>query len=154
MVLNLPLDECIDNTHILWIKRKRKTEKKQKENSNKRSKAEKGKERDHLKKTSLGPLRQAQRLDTSETKKTMLKQRAQTTKAHKSSPCTYASSPWTSANSGHKPVRPVPTTGQAGSTKTGQTGFQNRLGRFHTADHTPKNQKCKRNAQAPPWLLG
>jgi hypothetical protein len=73
-------------------KEKRKTEKKQKENSNKRSKAEKGKERDHLKKTSLGPLKQGQQLDTSETK-TMLKQRAQTTKAHKSSPCTYASSP-------------------------------------------------------------
>jgi hypothetical protein len=53
----------------------------------------------------------------------MLKQRAQTTKAHKSSPYTYASSPWSSANSGHKPVRPVPITGQAGSTKTGQADF-------------------------------
>jgi hypothetical protein len=37
----------------------------------------------------------------------MIKQRAQTTKAHKSSPYTYASSPWTSANTGHKPVRPI-----------------------------------------------
>jgi hypothetical protein len=37
-------------------------------NSSKRSKAEKGKEQDHLKKTSLGALRQGQRLDTSETK--------------------------------------------------------------------------------------
>jgi hypothetical protein len=45
----------------------------------------------------------------------MLKQRAQTTKAHKISPCTYACSPWTSANPGHKPVRLV--------SKTGQTGF-------------------------------
>jgi hypothetical protein len=79
--------------------------------------------------------------------KNMLKQRAQTTKAHKSSPCTYASSPWTIANSGHKPVRPVPITGQAGSTKTGKIGFQNRSGRFHTADYTPKSQKCKRNAK-------
>jgi hypothetical protein len=31
--------------------------------------------------------------------------------------------PWTSANSGHKPIRPVPITGQAGSTKTGQADF-------------------------------
>jgi hypothetical protein len=53
---------------------------------------EKSKEQDHLKKTSLGPLRQGQRLDTSETK-TMLKQRAQTTKANKSSPSTYTNSP-------------------------------------------------------------
>jgi hypothetical protein len=30
MVLNLPLDECIDNTHMI-SKEKRKTEKKQKE---------------------------------------------------------------------------------------------------------------------------
>jgi hypothetical protein len=93
MVLNLPLDECIDNTHTKETREKRKRkETNKKKNSNKRSKAEKGKERDHLKKTSLGPLRKGQRLDTSETK-TMLKQRAQTTKAHKSSPCTYASSP-------------------------------------------------------------
>jgi hypothetical protein len=48
-------------------KRKQKRNK-QKRNFNKRSKAEKGKEQDHLKKTSLGPLRQGQWLDTSETK--------------------------------------------------------------------------------------
>jgi hypothetical protein len=74
------------------MKRKGKQKRNNKKNSNKRSKAEKGNERDHLKKTSLGPLRQGQRLDTSETK-TMLKQTAQITKAHKSSPYTYASSP-------------------------------------------------------------
>jgi hypothetical protein len=49
-------------------KEKEKEKKRIKRNSNKRSKAEKGKEQDHLKKTSLGPLRQGQRLDTSETK--------------------------------------------------------------------------------------
>jgi hypothetical protein len=39
-----------------------------KRNSNKRSKAkEKGKGQDHLKETSIGPLRQGQRLDTSQT---------------------------------------------------------------------------------------
>jgi hypothetical protein len=53
----------------------------------------------------------------------MLKQIAQTTKAYKSFPYTYANSPRTSANSGHKPVRPVPKTGQTGSTKTGQADF-------------------------------
>jgi hypothetical protein len=62
-----------------------KREKKKKRNEQKETptsdrKPNKGKEQDHLKKTSLGPLRQGQRLDTSETK-TKLKQRAQTTKA-------------------------------------------------------------------------
>jgi hypothetical protein len=47
---------------------KEKEKKRIKRNFNKRSKAKKGKEQDHLKKTSLGPLRQGQRLDTSETK--------------------------------------------------------------------------------------
>jgi hypothetical protein len=52
----------------LIISEKEKEKKRIKRNSNKRSKAEKGKEQDHLKKTSLGHLRQGQRLDTSETK--------------------------------------------------------------------------------------
>jgi hypothetical protein len=51
----------------LVIKEKRKKETNKKRDSNKRSKAEKGKEQDHLKKTSLEPFRQGQRLDTSET---------------------------------------------------------------------------------------
>jgi hypothetical protein len=57
-------------THTFGNQREKKREKKRiKRNSNKRSKAkEKGKEQDHLKKTSLGPLRQGQRLDISETK--------------------------------------------------------------------------------------
>jgi hypothetical protein len=56
-------------THTFGSQREKKKEKKQiKRNFNKRSKAEKGKEQDHLKKTSLKPLRQGQRLDTSETK--------------------------------------------------------------------------------------
>jgi hypothetical protein len=59
------------------VKRKRK-ETNKKKNSTSDRKPKKGEEKDHLKKTSLGPLRQGQRLDTSETK-TMLKQRAQTT---------------------------------------------------------------------------
>jgi hypothetical protein len=58
---------------------KKKKRKEQKETPTSDRKLNKGKEQDHLKKTSLGPLRQGQRLDTYETK-TKLKQRAQTTK--------------------------------------------------------------------------
>jgi hypothetical protein len=47
---------------------KEKEKKRIKRNFNKRLKAEKSKEQDHLKKTNLGPLRQGQQLDTSETK--------------------------------------------------------------------------------------
>jgi hypothetical protein len=39
MVLNLPLDECIDNTQDLIIRGKRKRKEMTKRNSNKRSKA-------------------------------------------------------------------------------------------------------------------
>jgi hypothetical protein len=139
------------HTHLV-IREKEKDKKQIKRNSKKRSKAEKGKEQDHLKKTSLGPLRQGQRLNTFETKPCSSKEHKPP--KHTRAPCTYANSPLTSANLGHKPVRPVPITGQTSSTKTGQTGSQIRSGRFRTADHTPKSQKCKRNAQAPSWLLG
>jgi hypothetical protein len=54
-------------------------------------KPKKGKEQDHLKKTSLGHLRQGQRLNTSDTKHAQAK--STTTKEYKSSPCTYANSP-------------------------------------------------------------
>jgi hypothetical protein len=55
----------------------------------------KGKEKDHLKKTSLRPLRQGQKLDTSKTKLCSSKERKppnQSSKNTKSSPCTHASS--------------------------------------------------------------
>jgi hypothetical protein len=68
MVLNLPLDECIDNTHTKLTREKRKKRNEQKETPTSDRKPNKGKEHDHLKMTSLGPLRQGQRLDTSETK--------------------------------------------------------------------------------------
>jgi hypothetical protein len=68
MVLNLPLDECIDNTHTKVTREKRKRkETKKKETPTSDRKPNKGKEQDHLKKTSLGPLRQGQQLNTSET---------------------------------------------------------------------------------------
>jgi hypothetical protein len=133
-------------THTFGKQREKETEKKQiKGNFIKRSKAEKSKEQDHLKKTSLGPLRQGQRLDTSETKPC-------SSKEHKPPKQTRAPPAHMQAPPEQVPL--LAQTGQAGSTKTGQTGFQNRSGRFHTADHTPKSQKCKRNAQTPPWLLG
>jgi hypothetical protein len=69
MVLNLPLDECIDNTHTFGNPREKENEQKLiKETPTSDRKPKKGKEQDHLKETSLGPLRQGQRLDTSETK--------------------------------------------------------------------------------------
>jgi hypothetical protein len=68
---------------------------------------------------------------------------AQTTKAYKSSPWTYAYPPWARANTWHKPVRTVPKTGQGGSTKTGQAGYQNRSGRFGTAVSRPRPPKAK-----------
>jgi hypothetical protein len=60
MVLNLPLDECIDNTHTYSKTREKKKKKKKliKRTPTSDGKPKKGKEQDHLKKTSLGPLRQ------------------------------------------------------------------------------------------------
>jgi hypothetical protein len=78
--------------------------------------------------------------------KTMLKQRAMTTKAYKSSPCTYACSPGTSANPGHKPVRLVP--------KTGQVGCQNQSDHFGTTDHTPQKPKMQKKCISSPLILG
>jgi hypothetical protein len=138
--------------HTFGNQREKGKETNKKKNSNKRSKIEKGKEQDHLKKTSLGPLRQGQRLDTSETKPCLRKE-------HK--PPTHTRAPPTHMQT---PPEQVPTLGTNRSgrfsklfrpvTKTGQAGCQNWSDRFGTADHTPKSQKCKRNAQAPPWLLG
>jgi hypothetical protein len=69
MVLNLPLDECIDNTHDLLPKRKRKEKKLIKEKLQQVIESQiKAKSKITGKRTSLGPLRQGQRLDTSETK--------------------------------------------------------------------------------------
>jgi hypothetical protein len=68
MILNLPLYECIDNTHTKVTREKKKKRNEQKETPTSDRKPNKGKEQDHLKKTNLGPLRQGKWLDTSETK--------------------------------------------------------------------------------------
>jgi hypothetical protein len=87
-------------THTFGNQKKGKNKRnKQKEAPTSDRKPRKGKKQDHLKKTSLGPLRQGQRLDTSETKPC-------SSKEHKHQ--SIQELPWTSANSGHKPVRPVP----------------------------------------------
>jgi hypothetical protein len=75
MVLILPLDECIDNTHTKVTRDKSEKINEQKETPTSDRKPNKGKKQDHLKKTSLGPLRQGQRLDTSETKQNSRKER-------------------------------------------------------------------------------
>jgi hypothetical protein len=65
---------------------KKKKRKEQKETPTSGRKPNEGKEQDHLKKTSLGPLRQGQRLDTSETKRSSSKERKppnQSSKNHK-----------------------------------------------------------------------
>jgi hypothetical protein len=97
MVLHLPLDECIYNTHTKVTREKRKRKQMNKKKLQQAIESQtKGKEQDHLKKTSLGPLRQGQQLDTSETKLCSSKQCKppnQSSKTTKSSPCTHASSP-------------------------------------------------------------
>jgi hypothetical protein len=67
-VLNLPLDECIDNTHKYPIQRKKIKKRNERKNSNKCSKAKQKPKKDHLREKNLDPLRQGQRLDTTEIK--------------------------------------------------------------------------------------
>jgi hypothetical protein len=84
---------------VTWEKRKRK-ETNKKETPTSDQKPNKGKKQDHLKKTSLEPLRQGQWLDTSETNYAQARSASHQTKSSKttkSSPCTHASSPWTNA---------------------------------------------------------
>jgi hypothetical protein len=68
MVLNLPLDECIDNRHILVIKEKRKRIETMRRNSNKQSKAKQRQRARSLERGKTRSLRKGQRLDTTESK--------------------------------------------------------------------------------------
>jgi hypothetical protein len=137
-------------TNTFGKQREKEKEKKQiKRNSNKQSKAEKGKEQDHLKKTSLGPLRQGQRLDTSETKPCSSKEHKPP--RHTGAPPAYMQTPpeqvptLGTKRSGRfrKPVRPVAPKPVRPFLKTGQADFVQQT-------TPPKSQKCKRKAQAPP----
>jgi hypothetical protein len=154
MVLNLPLDECIDNTHIVTWEKKKETDKKKLPTSDRKPK--KGKEQDHLKKTSLGPLgkgnssthpRQncAQAKSTNHQTKTRKQQRAPP--AHMQAPPEPMQLPWTNTC---KPLEenravalaqlwPVANTSltsvqhvNRASTLTGQTGDHDRSNRWHT----------------------
>jgi hypothetical protein len=141
-------------THRFGNQRKgnqKETKQKQnkKRNSNKRSKTEKGKEQDHLKKTNLGPLRQGQRLDTSETKPCSSKEHKPPKQtiappAHMQTP--HEQVPTLGTNrSGRFPilVRPVPPKLVRPVPKTGQADFVQQT-------TPPTSQESKRNAQAPP----
>jgi hypothetical protein len=84
----------------------------------------------------------------------MLKQRAQTTKAHKSSPCTYACSPLNKC-------QPWAQTGQTGSHKRSDRFHQNRSDRFpkqvrlisHSRPH-PQKPKMQKKCTSSPLTLG
>jgi hypothetical protein len=116
---------------------KEKEKKRIKRNSNKRLNAEKGKEQDHLKKTSLGPLSQGQRLDTSETKPC-------SSKDHKPPKHTRTPSAHMQA-----PLEQVPTLGTNWSgrfPKTGQTGSTQQ-----TTPPKAKNAKEKHKLPLGSW---
>jgi hypothetical protein len=68
----------------------------------------------------------------------MLKQRAQTTKAYKSSPWTYANSP--------EQVSTLDTNRQA--------GYQNRSDQFGTVERTPQKPKMQNKCTSSPLTLG
>jgi hypothetical protein len=130
-------------THTFCNKReKEKENKRPKETPTSDRKPGKGKEQDHLKKTSLGPLRQGQRLDTSETKLCSSKEhkppkRTRAPLAHMHTPPEQVPTLDTNRSSRFpKPVRPVPQKPVRPVTKIGQTT-------------PPKSPKCKRNAHAP-----
>jgi hypothetical protein len=101
-------------THTFGNQIEKKKEKKQpKETPTSDRKPKKGKEQDHLKKTSLAPLRQGQRLDTSETKPCSSKEHKPP--KHTRAPTAHMQTPPKQVPTlGTKPVRPVPKTGQTG----------------------------------------
>jgi hypothetical protein len=92
---------------LTTLTKSNKREKKKKRNEQKETPTSdrnpnKGKEQDHLKKTSLGPLRQGQRLDTSETKQGSRKERKppnQSSKNHKELPLHTCKLPLNQCNS-------------------------------------------------------
>jgi hypothetical protein len=140
-------------THTYRNQREKEKEKKRiKKTPISDRKTKKGKEQDHLKKTSLGPLRQGQRLDTSETKPCSNKEHKP--QKHTRAPPTHMHTPpgqvptLGTNRSGRfpKPVRPVSPKQLRPVTKTGKTDLVQQT-------TPPKSQKCKRNALAPPRLL-
>jgi hypothetical protein len=119
-----------------------KREKKRKRNEQKETptsdrEPNKGKEQDHLKKTSHGPLRQGQRLDTFETKQDSSKERKppkQSSKNHKELPLHTCKLPLNQCNSPRMNVcKPLENRAAATtSAHTGQTGHHHRSDRCPT----------------------
>jgi hypothetical protein len=129
---------CELTTHTFGIPREKEKETKRiKRNSNKQPKAEKGKEQDHLKKTSLGPLRQGQRLDTSETKPC-------SSKEHKPPKHTRAPPPHM-----HAPPGQVPTLGTNLSGRFPKPVIPVSHSRLH-----PQKPKMQKKCTSSPLPLG
>jgi hypothetical protein len=132
----------------LVIREKEKEKKQIKRNSNKRSKAKKGKEQDHLKKTSPEPLRQGQQLDTSETKPC-------SSKEHK--PPKQTRDPLHICKLPLNKCQPWAQTGQAGSQNRSDRFHQNRSDRFpkpvrpisYNRPHPPKTKNAKEMHKLP-----
>jgi hypothetical protein len=144
---------------------KKKKRNEQKETPTSDQKPNKGKEQDHLKKTSLGPLRQGQRPDTSETKQSSSKERKlsnQSSKTTRSSPCTHANSPWTKATPpGRMHAKHHLKQGSYNnSALTGQTGHHHRSDRCSTCaqdQHSDRSDRWPRpvrpvHNRAQKWL--
>jgi hypothetical protein len=157
--------------HIVTREKRKRKETNKKKTPTSDRKPNKDKEKDHLKKTSLGPLRQGQRLDTSETRLCWSKERKpsnQSSKNHKelplhtcklplnqcNSPLTNACKPLeenrAAASAPLWPVRPVTLTGQTGGQDrptlgnyTGQTGALHRSGWCHLGNF--QSSKIARN---------
>jgi hypothetical protein len=132
MVLNSPLMSAL-TTHTFGNPKEKEKEKKRiKETPTSDRKPKKGKEQDHLKKTSRGPLRQGQRLDTSETKLCSRKERKppnQSSKNHKELPLNQYNPP------GRMHARHHLKQGSCNSPAlTGQTGQHHRSDRCATCE--------------------
>jgi hypothetical protein len=119
-----------------------------KRNSSKQSKAEKGKEQDHLKKTSLVPLRQGQRLDTFETKPCSSKEHKPP--KHTRAPLAHMQAPLNKCQTWAQ-------TSQAGSQNRSDRFHQNRSDRFpkpvrpisYSRPHPPKAKNAKEIHKLP-----
>jgi hypothetical protein len=89
------------HTHIVTREKRKRKETNKKKLQQAIESQRKAKSKITWRRTNLGPLRQGQRLDTSETKPCSSKEHKppnQSSNNTKSSPCTYASSPWAKAH--------------------------------------------------------
>jgi hypothetical protein len=147
MALILPLMSSL-TTHTFGNQREKEKKKWIKETPTSDRKPRKGKEQNHLKKASLGPLRQGQRLDTSETK--LCSSKEQKPPKHKRAPPAHMHTspeqvPTLGTNrSGRfpKPVRPV---------HQNWSGLLPKLVRliWYSRPHPPKTKNAKEMHKLP-----